>query len=320
MIQNLVLIAMTTIFVTSCSMVQKIGLSATGSLLSKANKEMTREADLDFFEKSAPANIQFIEGLWYSAPENEVLLQSLIKGYGGYGFAVSETKHLEFQFKDEDSVYRSEAISHYTKSLNYGIRYFNLKGIDRDLLMNPTRVDELSKKLLDRLDEDDMSAVFYTAQSWGGLINLQRTNMNLMGQLINVKTLMDWVCSQNPEFEMGSCHLFYGMYEAGRPSMLGGDLEKGKNIFLKFIEKYPYHLLARIAFIQFYVIPTMDETLYASQSEFLIKEFNEWSKVLNKGRDLFDKSPYLSHAKFNLFNAVARKRFEIIEKYKNDIF
>ena len=73
MIKNLVIVGMTTIIASSCSLVQRAGLSATGSLLTKANKEMTREPDLNFFEKSAPANIQLIEGLWYTAPENEVI-------------------------------------------------------------------------------------------------------------------------------------------------------------------------------------------------------------------------------------------------------
>lgn len=320
MIKNLAILGVTIIIVSGCSMIQKVGISATGSLLSKANKELTREPDLEFFATSAPSNIQLIEGLWYTDPENEVLLQNLIKGYGGIGFAVSETNHLQYQLKGEDSSFKSEAISHYTKALNYGLKYLELNGISKDLLMNSTKADQLTEKLIDKLDEDDKLAVFYTAQAWGGLINLQRTNMTLMGQLVNVKVLMDWVCSQDPEFEMGSCHLFYGMYEAGRPPMLGGDLEKGKAIFLKFIEKYPYHLLARIAYIQFYIIPMMDETLYNNQSEVLIREFGEWSKVLNKGRDLFEKSPYLSHSQYNLFNAVAKKRFEIIEKNKDDIF
>jgi hypothetical protein len=320
MVRELILLLMTTILATGCSMVQKIGLSATGSLLEKANKEMVREADMDFFEKSAPGNIQLMEGLWYSDQENETLISNLIKAHGGYGFAVAETQHLPYQLQDEDSVYKTQAISHYTKALDFGIKFFALKGIDWNLLSNPTKVDTLIGKLQDELDEDDMTAVFYMAQSWGGLINLQRTNTALMGQLSNVKALMDWVCSKDPEFEYGSCHLFYGMYEAGRPAILGGNLEKGKKIFEDFIKKYPYNLFARVAYIQYYVIPVMDDVIYANQAEVLFKEFKEWSKQLNKGRDLQAKSIYRKHSQFNLYNAVAKKRFENIHKLRDEIF
>lgn len=318
---QILLVLLLSIVATGCSTVQKIGLKATADMLDKANKEMTREPDLHFFAKATPGNIQLMEGLWYVDQSNQVILSNLIKGYGGYGFAISETSYLEYQLQDvEQSAFKDAAITAYSKAFKYGLKYFKLKGIEANILKNPTKVEQLREQLLDKLDEDDKVAVFYTAQAWGGLINLQRNNMALMNQVINVKALMDWVCSQDPEFENGSCNLFYAMYEASRPPMLGGSLEKAKVLFEKFIEKYPYHLFARVAYIQYYVIPMMDEDLYAEQSEVLARELKEWSKVLNVGEDTDQKSPYLKYSQFNLYNAVAHKRYEIIESLKNEIF
>lgn len=318
---HLIFVILTAIVVTGCSSIQKIGVRTTANMLDKASKEMTREADLIFFASATPANIQVMEGLWYIDPTNKVIISNLIKGHGGHGFAIAETNYLEHQLKDiEESEFKASAIASYTKAFKYGIKYFQLKGISAEVLTNPTKVDGLKKSLLDSFDEDDKVAVFYTAQAWGGLINLQRNNMSLMNQLSNVKALMDWVCSQDPEFENGSCHLFYAMYEASRPPMLGGSLEKAKALFEKLIKKYPYHLFVRVAFIQYYIIPTMDEVLYAQQSETLIREFKDWSRVLNIGLDPQQKSPYLKHSKYNLYNAVGKKRFEIIHSLRNEIF
>lgn len=319
--KHICLILLTAIVVTGCSTVQKVGLRATADMLDQANKEMTREPDLEFFASATPGNIQLMEGLWYVDQSNQVILSNLIKAYGGYGFAIAETNYLANQLRDiQKGPFKDSAITAYSKAFKYGVKYFQLKGIDAKLLKNPTKLEELREALVDKLDEDDKIAVFYAAQAWGGLINLQRNNMALMNQVANVKALMDWVCSQDPEFENGSCHLFYAVYEASRPPMLGGSLEKAKMLFEKFIEKYPYHLFARVAYVQYYIIPVMDEDLYAQQSAILGREFNEWSKMLNIGNDHEQKSPYLKHTQYNLYNAVAKKRYEIIESLKNEIF
>jgi len=206
--------------------------------MNEGSAELNTEPNWSFFQAATPANLKMIEGLWYAQQDNEDLLSLLVKGYGGFGYGVSETLYLEDQLADNDiEKNKYDAISYYTKSFDYGIKYMAEKGIDyKELAANDAPI-MLPAKLDDKLDEDDMIAVFYMAQAWGGLINLQRDNVVLMSQLGNVKTLMDWVCKQDPEFEYGSCQLFYAFYEAGRPAMIGGNLEKGKQLFLKYIEQ-----------------------------------------------------------------------------------
>ena len=132
---------------------------------------------------------------------------------------------------------------------------------------------------------------------------------------------MDWVCSDNMEFEFGSCRLFYASYEASRPDDVeGGNPEKGAKMFRQVIRDYPHNLMMRVAYIQFYIIPMMDEDLYAKEKKVLERELSIWQKQKNYGRDLAAKSKYHSYRKFNLYNAVAQKRFEIIKKYEKEIF
>ena len=102
--------------------------------------------------------------------------------------------------------------------------------------------------------------------------------------------------------------------------MLGGNPQKGRELFEKYIDSSPLNLLARVSFIQFYIIPMMDETLYAKQAEFLKKEFLLWEESLNLGTRKKQNQKYVENKDFNLFNSIAKKRFEIIEKHKKDIF
>ena len=61
--------------------------------------------------------------------------------------------------------------------------------------------------------------------------------MGLVSNLPIVKGLFDWVCSKSPNINFGACDIFYGAYQAQRPLMLGGNPEKGKEIFLKVEKK-----------------------------------------------------------------------------------
>lgn len=309
------------IFGVSCSSVNRIALNSTAKIMAQGADQMNHEPNWHLFQSSVPANIKMIESMSFADPENLRFLGMLAKAYGGYAFGVHETLYLDDFLADKWSgFHKDQAVSAYTKALNYGLDYFELKGIERELVFSKDAAKELPKRLDDKMDEEDLSAVFYTAQSLGGLINLQKSNMALLGSLGAVKAMMDWVCEDNMDFELGSCRLFYAVYEAGRPPMMGGDLERGKKLFLEFIEKYPLNLLGRITYIQHYVIPMMDEVEYARQREKLIKEFAEWEKVKNAGETSPGAKKYRAASRFNLFNAIARERFKIIEKRKNNIF
>jgi hypothetical protein len=313
---------LTTIFIgSSCALVNKTAINSTSAIMQAGSPSVNQDGNFKFFSEATPGNLKIIEGFWFADQKNELLLSLLIKGYGGYAFGVNETMMLEEQLQGHfESEARSQAILNYSRAFDFGVEYLRLKGINLKDLTAKDAMVTIFKVLDKKLSRDDLEPVFYFAQSWGGLINLQRTNVDLVAQLGTVKSLMDWVCKREPEFENGSCHLFYAVYEASRPKMLGGDLEKGRVLFEKFIEAYPMHLLARTSFIQYYIIPTMDEALYAKYSEGLAKEFAIWEKSLNVGTRSVESEKYLKNKNFNLFNSIAKKRFVTIEKYKNEIF
>jgi len=305
----------------SCSMVKTIGVNSTASVMNEGSLEVNEEANFEMFEKAMPANLKVLETLWYTKQDNKDLLSLLIKGYGGLGFGLSETYYLDDKLKGiENSTHKEQALFHYTKAFDYGVRYFKEKGVSFKTLNDKEAPIKLAKVLDDNFSNDDLIAAFYFAQSWGSLINLQRDNVELVAKLGTVKAIMDWVCTRKPEFENGSCLLFYAVYEAGRPAMLGGDLEKGKKLFHRFINNYPQNLLARVAFIQYYIIPMMDEKLYAMQFEKLTKELKDWNGVRSLADRNEETKKYLEHKEFNLFNSIAEKRLEIIEKNKEEIF
>lgn len=309
------------IFGASCSSVNKMALRSTSQILEKGSAQVNRQADWTLFKEGAPANLMMLEGMSHADPENLRLLSMLVKAYGGYAYGVLETEYFEKYYSEAPIArVRERAVQAYSKALNYGRSYLALKGIDPGELDSKDALKKLPELFGEKLGDDDMPAVFFTAQALGGLINLQKHNVALLSKIGAVKAMADWVCARDPSFELGSCDLFKAMYESSRPAMLGGDLEKGKRLFLEFIKKRPENLLARTSYLQYYVAPMMDDVEYARQREALAREFDLWERAQNAGEGGAGLEKYRKAPEYNLYNAIAKRRFEALDKNRDKIF
>lgn len=301
----------------SCGTLQKWALRSSTPVLEKSSEGLMHEGNWEFFRASAPANIKFLELIWLQDQENYQLLSVLIKSYAGYALGVHESLAFEDELSGaEDSHAKKDAIIFYTRALDYGLIYLKHKGVERgDLLSND--FDKLKNKLKE-FDEDDVTALLYTGLAWGGLINLQKDNVSLVSQIPNVKLLFDRACWIKHNIDHNVCDIFYAQYEASRPKMLGGNPEKGEELFLTSIGKHPKNLLIRMNYIQYSVMPMMDTEKYEKQSAVMKEEIAKWEDLNRDG--LESVSTYKNSAELNLYNAIAKKRFLAVEKYKTKIF
>lgn len=302
----------------------KMAVSSSSDLIFEASGQVEAQANYEVFKEGIPGNLLLIEGLLAASPKNENLLSTLNKGYAGLAFGVNETKMAEEEWaelKSEEG--KKQALFNYTKAVNFGERY--LKENDIDFGELTTHVNEpqviqfkLNKEL--KSEKRDLDVVLFTAQSLAGLINLQKDNMILVAQLPVAKAMFDWVCSKEPQINYGTCDIFYGAYEAGRPQMLGGNPQKGKEIFLNAIKKHPHNWLIRAAFIQYYLIPQNDEEGFKEQLEFL-KGVNEtFEKEYVYDAKAKGGAEWMAEEKLRLYQAIAMKRYELINRFQKQFF
>jgi hypothetical protein len=308
----------------SCSTLDKMAVSTTADLAYKGAVDMEREKDWDSFERSALPNLKFLEGLLQSAPHNEKLLALLVKGYASYAFGVYETNHLAESFSSSSSTTNKlKAIHYYSKAWSYGLSFLKEKGIlYADLIKNMNSdlgvKGLLEKELGNSSAEKDI--VLFSAQALGGMINLQKNNMKIVASLPLVKSMFDWVCEKEPEINFGACQIFFGAFEAGRPKFLGGNPEKGQEIFLDAMKKFPENQLIKTAYFEYYAIPLSKEKEYKGiklkLEEFYAKEepLLRWDP---SSAAQFEKD---KENRLNLYNAIAKKRFDTIKKFEKDIF
>ncbi|MBF0361174.1 MAG: hypothetical protein HQK49_09195 [Oligoflexia bacterium] len=313
----------------SCSSLETITAKVSGRVFKKASLEMETEKNFNIFKEGTPANLKMLEGLLFLYPQEMNLLQALNKSYTAYALLADETSLIEFDLTKNAKMFKDkkeDAISNYSKALTYGLRYLEIKGIAlNDLVKNvndDTKIIEMLNKNLDADDEyGDVELVFFVAQSLGGLINLQKDKPEMISMLPITKILFDWVCIKRPNFYNGGCDLFYAVYEMGRPVIMGGSPERAKNYFLKAIKENPQNLFIRTMFLQHYHIPMLDEDAFKAEIAQLENELTKF--IENTKWTPFEKEKEKekeTNNKLNIYNGVAKKRFDIFKQNEKTIF
>lgn len=309
--------------ISSCSGIRSLALKTAAPLFMDSMKGIEAEANWEAFKQSTPGNLALIDGLLAVRPYDENLLVAAIKGNSGYAFGVYETLYLEDKLSENDKTFNKEqAIAYYTKAFHYGLAYLKENDLTLDDLQNALKDKKGIMGLLESQlsgNQVSLEGILFTAQALGSMINMQRENIQLISYLPVVKGMFDWVCDIDPNIGHGMCQIFYGSYEAGRPAMLGGNPEKGREIFEKMIKAQPHNWLARVAFVEYYAVPQYNEEVYRRQKKDLVKYEQLLKEELNWDPSM-KRNEAFSNRRLRLYQAIAIKRFQILRKYEKDIF
>lgn len=310
-------------FLSSCSSFNKVAINTASGLLYQASGNVESEGNYELAKLGLPANLILLEGLLSESKNNDEILATLTKGYAGLAFGFNEADNLIDQWENKtDEANKNLAIMNYSKAINFGIRYLKQKKINWEDLKTKMNDQAALMHLFDKnlsSEKIDLETLMFTAQSLGSVINLQKDNMTLVSELPIVKAMFDWTCMKKPSLNFGTCDIFFGTYEAGRPKMLGGNPDKGKEIFEKAILKHPYNWLIRVSYIQYYLIPMADEEGFKIQMDYLKERAVEFkqSQMYQPTPQIFD---WAREDRLRLFQSIAIKRYELFEKYKKQLF
>nr|BDT27341.1 TRAP transporter TatT component family protein [Bacteriovorax sp. HI3] len=309
---------------SSCSTFNKMAVGGASDLIYTSGNGVLHESNFDVFKDGLPGNLILIEGLLAQSPKNMDLLATLNKGYAGYAFAVNETHMYEEEWaelKSEEG--KKQALFNYTRSLNFGLRYLKEKGIELNDIISRMNEPQGIHLLLDKKmgdDKRDLETVLFTAQSLAALVNIQKDNMGLVSQLPAAKGMFDWVCLKDPSINYGTCDIFYGAYEAGRPQMLGGNPAKGKEIFLKAITKHPHNWLIRTSYMQFYLIPQNDEEGFKEQMLAMKGFHDEFQKYYIYDQNPKSESAWTRESGMRFYQTLSLKRYELMNRFQKQFF
>ncbi|RPJ78940.1 MAG: hypothetical protein EHM20_02670, partial [Alphaproteobacteria bacterium] len=219
---------------------------------------------------------------------------------------------------------KSQALFNYTRAFNFGLRYLRTQQIEFSDLLNRMNDSQGIPHLLEKRltsDKKNLELVLFTAQSFAALVNLQKDNMSIIAQLPVAKAMFDWVCMKNPQINYGTCDIFYGAYEAGRPKMLGGNPDKGKEIFLRAIENHPHNWLIRTSYMQYYLIPQNDKDGFDLQMEYMKNKQADFDNLyIYTSRSNAEDISWSKESRLRLYQSLALKRTELMNKYQKQFF
>ena len=320
MVRNTLSVVIILIFLSSCSLINKIALRTTADVIKSGSDESMTEGNWSNFKQATPANLKLLEGLWFADQKNKTLLTLLIKGHSAYAFAISETEALPGILLDEpNEELVNQTILYYEKAIYYGEKYLALSGIESSEFWNAAFPSKLAPVFENKFDSDDYVALLYLGQAIGSSINLQRDNIVKMSYMNHAFKTIEWVCAKDPELEFGSCGLFSAVLTASVPSILGGSQTKAKAQFQQMMIKMPYNLLVHLSFIQYHLIPMMEEDEFKQEIKKLSKKLDSWY-ALQKGIRKESNQIYQKHREANLYNAIAKKRFKLIKNIEKELF
>lgn len=150
--------------------------------------------------------------------------------------------------------------------------FFEAKEMGRKLLsLQPVfqqgALDDLSLffAAVDKTTPADVPFLFWAAQAWGGWIQSVGDDPSALIVLPKTVRLMERVVQLDETYYYGGAHLFLGIYHAGRPTFLGGDMEKGQKHFAKaLLLSHRQFLPVQVYYAATYARMTLDRELFVS--------------------------------------------------------
>lgn len=273
------------IIVSSCS-INRMVVSSSANFFQDGMEVVYQEGDLELAQEFLGSNLKTIEVILHRDPDNQKMNLLAAQSFGAYAMA----------FVQDEEPERAKRL--YERGLQYALQSLpSKKSFDKSI-----QVEELDK-LLKKYKADQIPYLFWTAYNWGNIILMELDKPISLMNLVKVEKIMNRCKQLRPEYNFAGVYLFYGSYYAGRPAMLGGNPEKGREFFQKCFEiNDEKFYLAKYFNARYYAINVGDE-----------KAFNQLIQEI-ENLDI-DKYP-----DFRLMNAIAKDKAARLKENKNEYF
>jgi len=249
-----------------CSL-KSLALRSTGEMLDRGVAAYYEEPDPQLAREAMASQLKFVEGLLQSAPKDPRLNRLAAEGFGGYAFLFIEDSQPD------------RAKGFYLRGRDYALRAL---GAEPGLADLAAKMPDDLEKALKITNKDDAPALFWAAFCWSGFINLSKDSPQAVAELPKAVSIMKRSHDLNPDYDFAGSDLFYGVYYASRPKLLGGDPEKAK-LHFKWAERITdgKYLMTYVLEAKTLAVALQDRALFES---LLAKVKNSPAGLLPKAR------------------------------------
>lgn len=228
-----------------------------------------REEDLLVAEQALASTLKLLEVFLEASPNNEDLLLQASQGFGAYAFAFVEDKIAAHRFDPAlHTLHRNRARHLYLRGRDYGLRLLKLR---HDALAPLTADLPTLRVGLQRLNKDDVPALFWAAYGWAGSIQWSRDRPEMLAEVSRVVMMMERVLEVDEGYFHAGPHLFFGAYHASRSPALGGDPARAKSHLDRALELTGADsFLVRLFIADPYAVQIQDRALFETQLRLIV--------------------------------------------------
>ncbi len=233
---------------SGCVSIDRYALRITADMLQRGRKAALEEPDYQLGRDAVASQLKLIETMLVTEPENLSLRRLGAEGFGGYAFL----------FVEDAEPKRAKGL--YLRGRDHALAALALKSVFIGL--KDKSIDDF-EKALKWAKKEDVPDLFWAGFGWGGMINLSKDDASALADLPKVVLLMKRVWELDPSFHFGGADLFFGVYYASRPAMLGGDPAKAKSHFdwAHKITRGEY-LMTHVLNARWYAVAVQDRELF----------------------------------------------------------
>ncbi|MEK7388935.1 MAG: TRAP transporter TatT component family protein [Elusimicrobiota bacterium] len=231
-----------------CASFDRIALRSNEVILERGRVAVLDEPDLQLGRDAMASQLKLLDILLASDPASLTLRRLAAESFSGYAFLFVE---------DADP---QRAKNLYRRGRDHALAALALSPAFRGL---PGMTLENLEKALTSASKKDVPELFWAAFAWGGVINASKDDAAELAELPKVAALMKRVYALDPAFHFGGSDLFFGVYYASRPPLLGGNPAKSKTHFdwAHRITKGQY-LMAHVLNARWYAVAVQDRALF----------------------------------------------------------
>lgn len=284
----------------------KLAADQTAAIMTEAAPAVDGFWDYDLAGVGTPGVIMQLEAFHAISPKNEDLSLNLAKAYVGYANGWVENDY-EVAYAD-GNVELSDRLRHrarlmYLRAHQLALGAMRVRDAGIDAALKQPVEGALARYLADHYkDKDDVGPLFWAGMALGAAINMSLDQPDMIAQLPNAKALVTRGKALDDSYFNGGVYVFLGVAEASVPAALGGNPERGKELFEEGLQKTQRknHLL-QLNYARVYAVNTQNRALFVQ----LLTEILEAPDLGNSVR---------------LSNKVARRRAERYLAHVGDLF
>lgn len=238
--------------------------------------------DWEFARDTIPSGIMRLEGMFQVVPDNEDLLHQLVRAYAAWGFGFIEDQMEEAEVQgnwDEAEQLRTRAQLAYQRAVMFVKRLFRMEDDEFDAVFaqGPEAFRAWVYETFD--DEEDVPLLFWSGYAWGLMV--RAGDPSALVDLPIARALIDRAVELDPAYFHYAGMTFQAAIEASIPEPMGGNPEKGRQLFERVLELTDRRALTvQLNYARTYAVNTNNRELYVS----LLEEVMAAGDVLPEAR------------------------------------